>query len=273
MSVDGKDIAGLPLNEVVHQISGPVGTSVALELLNPKTQRLHNVNIVRADITINDVSWRRIPGTEVADVRIGAFDDHMSEDLRAALREIQQQKLKGLILDLRSNPGGVLDEAVRVASQFMPGGNVLLVRSARGTITPMAVEPGGLATNMPMAVLINRGSASAAEIVAGALGATHRAELIGETTFGTGTVLNEFPLSGGSAMLLAVDEWLTPDGQSFWHKGISPQIEVSLPQDVQPLLPAAMAGMTPEELQSSDDKQLLRALEQVNQLIKSGGQS
>jgi carboxyl-terminal processing protease len=273
MSVDGRDVAGMPLNQVASEISGPVGTAVELGILSPKTHRFRTVKIVRADITISDVSWRRIPGTDVANVRIAAFDDHMSRDLRAALREIQDQKLKGLVLDLRNNPGGVLDEAVGVASQFLTSGNVLLVRNAQGKTTPIAVEPGGLATNMPMAVLINHGSASAAEIVAGALGATHRAPLIGETTFGTGTVLNEFPLSGGSAMLLAVDEWLTPDGQSFWHKGISPDIQVTLPQDTQPLLPATMAGMTPDELQASDDKQLLRALQEVNQQIKTGGQS
>jgi carboxyl-terminal processing protease len=260
MSVDGKDVAGLPLSQVASEISGPVGTSVDLGILSPRTHLFRNVNIVRADITVSDVSWRQVPGTHVADVRIAAFDDHMSRDLRKALREIQQQRIKGLILD----------EAVGVASQFLTGGNVLLVRSAQGKITPLPVEAGGLATNMPMAVLINHGSASAAEIVAGALGDANRAELIGEPTFGTGTVLNEFPMAGGSAMLLAVDEWLTPDGQSFWHKGISPGIEVSLPQDVLPLQPAAMAGMTPEELQASDDTQLLRALDQVNQQIKTG---
>lgn len=270
MSVDGKDIAGLPLSQVANEISGPVGTPVELGTLSPKTHRFRNVTIVRADITISDVSWRRLPGSQVADVRIAAFDDHMSDDLRAALREIRQQKLKGLVLDLRDNPGGVLNEAVRVSSQFLAGGNVLLVRSTEGRIKPIAVQSGGLATNVPMAVLINRGTASAAEIVAGALRDASRAELIGETTFGTGTVLSEFPLTGGSAVLLAVAEWLTPDGQSFWHKGISPEIEVSLPPDARPLLPAAMAGMTPQQLQSSDDKQLLRALDQVNAQIRTG---
>lgn len=270
MSVNGKDIAGMPLGQVASEISGPVGTSVDLGILNPRTHRFRNVNIVRADITISDVSWRQVPGSEVAVVRIAAFDDHMSEDLRKALREIQKQDLKGLILDLRNNPGGVLDESVRVASQFLAGGNVLLVRNAQGNVTPVPVEPGGLATNMPMTVLINHGSASAAEIVAGALRDAHRARLIGETTFGTGTVLNEFPLQGGAALLLAVDEWLTPDGQSFWHKGISPEIEVSLPQDVPLLLPPAMDGMTADELRATDDKQLLAALDEVNQLIKSG---
>ena len=270
MSVNGRDIAGMPINEVVSQISGPVGSSVDLGILNPKTQSVRNVNIVRADIKISDVSWRQLPGTDVADLRIAAFDDHMSDDLRAALREIQERKMRGLILDLRNNPGGVLDQAVEVASQFLPGGNVLLVRNAQGKITPMPVQPGGLATNIPMAVLINHGSASAAEIVAGALRDANRAQLIGEKTFGTGTVLSEFQLPGGSAMLLAVDEWLTPEGESFWHKGIAPGIEVT---NVTRLLPAEMEGMTPEEFQSTDDKQLLQALDWVNAQIKNGGPS
>ncbi|MGH8022567.1 MAG: S41 family peptidase [Limisphaerales bacterium] len=270
ISVGGRDVTGQSLSRVVTEISGPVGTSVDLGLLNPKTRHFRNVSITRADIKISDVSWRQLPGTRVADLRIAAFDDHMSDDFRSALREIKRQKMKGVILDLRNNPGGVLNQAVRVASQFLSGGNVLLVRNSQGKITPIPVEPGGLATNIPMAVLINYGSASAAEIVAGALRDARRADLIGETTFGTGTVLNEFPLSGGSAMLLAVDEWLTPDGQSFWHKGISPEIAVSLPQDVQPLLPAAIAGMTPKEFKDTDDKQLLDALDQVKRQIKDG---
>ncbi len=270
ISVNGRIISGLPISQVVSEISGPVGTSVDLEILSPKTHQFRTVTIVRAVVTISDVSWHQVPGTEIADVRIAAFDDHMSRDLRAALHEIREKRMKGLILDLRDNPGGVLDEAVNVASEFLPGGNVLLVRDAQGQVTPMAVEPDGLATNIPMTVLINHGSASAAEIVAGALRDGRRSILIGETTFGTGTVLNEFHLADGSAMLLAVDEWLTPDGHSFWHKGITPDIEVDLPQDVMLLRPAAMAGMTPDDLQSTDDKQLLAALDQVTQQIKSG---
>ncbi|HUA65468.1 MAG TPA: S41 family peptidase [Alphaproteobacteria bacterium] len=270
ISVNGRIISGLPISQVVSEISGPAGTSVDLGILSPKTHQFRTVNIVRAVINISDVSWHQVPGTKVADVRIAAFDDHMSRDLRKALGEIQEEQMKGLILDLRDNPGGVLDEAVHVASQFLASGNVLLVRDARGQIKPMAVEPGGLATNIPMTVLINKGSASAAEIVAGALRDGRRAVLIGETTFGTGTVLNQFHLADGSAMLLAVDEWLTPDGHSFWHKGIAPDIEVDLPPDVMQLRPAAMAGMTPGELQSSDDKQLLAALDQVKEQIKTG---
>ncbi len=270
LSIDGRDTAGMPLSQVASEISGPVGSSVELGILNPKNHHVRNVTIVRADIRVSDVTWRRLPGTDVADVRIAAFDDNMADDLRAALVQIQQQHIPGLVLDLRNNPGGVLDEAVIVTSQFLSGGNVLLVKDAQGVVTTVPVEPGGVATNLPMAVLINVGTASAAEIVAGALRDAHRAELIGETTFGTGTVLQEFSLLGGSAMLLAVDEWLTPDGQSFWHKGISPEIEVALPPDAYPLYPVAAGEMTASELQSSDDKQLLQALQWVQQQIKSG---
>ena len=270
LSVNGKDIAGMSLNDAVDQISGPVGTPVDLGVLDPRTHKLRNFHIIRAEIKLHDVTWVRLPGTDIADVRIAGFDDGIANDLRTVLGEINQEHLNGLVLDLRDNPGGVLDEAVEAASQFLPGGNVLLIKDAQGTTTPVPVKDGGIATNMPMAVLINNGSASASEIVAGALGDAHRAQLIGETTFGTGTVLKEFPLPGGSAILLAVEEWLTPSGQSFWHKGISPQIEVALPPDVFPLVPANMRDMTAAELQTSKDDQLLRAIQSLEGTDKNG---
>jgi carboxyl-terminal processing protease len=270
MSVDGGDIAGLPLDQVVARITGPVGTSVKLGILNPQTHRLRNVTLVRATIKIQNVTWQKLPGTEVADVRLASFNKGADQDLRRALREIHQQQLQGLILDLRDNPGGELEEAVAVASQFLTNGPVLLVKNADGKTTPVPVQPGGLAPELPMAVLVNGGTASAAEIVAGALSDAHRAALVGETTFGTGTVLREFPLLNGSALMLAVQEWLTPDGHSFWHKGITPELAVALAPKVTPLVPGMERQMTATELQSSDDKQLLRALKWVTEKITAG---
>jgi carboxyl-terminal processing protease len=110
-------------------------------------------------------------------------------------------------------------------------------------------------------VLINNGTASAAEIVSGALKDAKRATLIGETTFGTGTVLNEFPLSDGSALLLATEEWLTPNGTSFWHKGIQPDVQVTLPANVSPVIPDQEQGMTTQQLQDSQDTQLLKGMQ------------
>ncbi len=123
----------------------------------------------------------------------------------------------------------------------------------------------GMATSIPMVVLVNGGTASAAEIMAGALQDAHRATLVGETTFGTGTVLNQFSLPDGSALLLATEESLTPSGQTIWHKGITSAVQVPLPLTVTDAIPDALKGMTPAQLQASGDTQLLRALDLLKQ--------
>jgi carboxyl-terminal processing protease len=260
LKVNGEDVSGLPLEQAVSRILGPPGTTVKLTILNPATGRMVDVNLVRARIRLQSVKWLRLPGTTVADVRIAAFNKGVTDDLRKTLMTIGQEGLTGLILDLRSNPGGLFDEAVATASQFLRGGKVLLEKDATGKITPVPVESGGIAVAIPMVVLINGGTSSGAEIVAGALQDAHRAELVGEKTFGTGTVLESFPLSDGSAVLLAIKEWLTPAGRVIWHRGISPNIVVTLPPDVTPLIPEAEKAMTPAQLRASKDEQLLKAL-------------
>lgn len=259
--VFGQDVTGWQLNQVAEKITGPSGTKVRLTLQNPQTGREREVTLVRAEIKVHDVTWQRLPGSDVAHLRLAAFDNGVTRDLKQALLEIQKQKLQGIILDLRNNPGGILDEAIGVASQFLAGGNVLIAKDAKGNTAPLKVEKGGVATNMPLAVLVNIGSASAAEIVGGALQDAHRASLVGDTTFGTGTVLGQFRLSDGSALLLAIEEWLTPTGRSFWHKGLTPDVKVALSNDINPLLPGEERDMTAQQLQSSPDKQLLRAVE------------
>ncbi len=268
LKVDGQSVDGLPLAQVVGKILGPAGTSVTLTIVNPTNNDTRDITLVRARITLNNVTWARLPGTTVAHVRIAAFSQGVTQALQKALTDIQQQGMTGIVLDLRNDPGGELDEAIGVASQFLKSGDVLLEKNAQGQITHVAVKPGGLATNLPMVVLVNGGTASAAEIVAGALQDAHRATIVGETTFGTGTVLNQFPLSDGSALLLATEEWLTPDGRTIWHKGITPDMVVSLPSTANILLPEAGRDMTPAQLQASDDKQLLRALS----LLEGAGQ-
>jgi len=267
LKVNGEEVGGLPLEQAVGRILGPAGTTVHLTILNPGTGRTIDLSIVRARITLRNVRWRRLPGTTAAHVRIASFSKGVGEDLRKALKSLQEEKLTGLILDLRNNPGGLLGEAVETASQFLGSGNVVLEKNAKGEVTPVGVRPGGLALALPMVVLINGGTASGAEIVAGALKDAHRATLVGEKTFGTGTVLSPFPLSDGSALLLAVEEWLTPAGQVIWHKGISPDISVLLPPEVRPLFPEAEKEMTAAELRESKDEQLLRALDLLNRPV------
>ena len=207
------------------------------------------------------MTWQQLPGTTIAHLRITAFSQGISQELQKALTDIRKQGMTAVVLDLRNDPGGLLDEAVNTASQFLSSGNVLEEKNAQGRITPVPVKPKGMATDLPMVVLINGGTASAAEITAGALQDAHRATLVGETTFGTGTVLNEFQLSDGSALLLATEEWLTPAGCVIWHKGIAPDVTVSLPANTAPLIPEAERGMTTDQLHASGDEQLLRAID------------
>lgn len=261
LKVDGQLVADLPLDEIVSRITGKAGTPVTLTVLDPKTEKSREVTMVRAVITIHNVTWRRLPGSSVADVRLSGFSGGVVKELRKALKEITRDGATGIILDLRDNPGGMLDEAIGTASQFLDEGNVLLEKNSSGEIQTVPVESGGLAVDVPLAVLINGGSASASEIVAGAIQDANRAPLVGEKTFGTGTVLRQFDLSDGSALLLAVEEWLTPNHHLIWHKGINPSIQIPLPAGTDPLFPDKMKGMNAEQMKASGDVQLLRALD------------
>lgn len=268
--VDGIDISGLPLDQVVNKILGPAGTKVTLTVLDPKTNQTRTVTITRAKIQVNNVTWQMLPGTTIAQVRIAGFSQGVTKDLQKALNDAKQQGATAIILDLRNNPGGLLSEAIGVASQFLTSGNVMLEKNAKGDISPVPVEKGAVAPKIQMVVLINGGTASAAEIVSGALQDANRAKLVGETTFGTGTVLNEFPLSDGSALLLATQEWLTPNGHSFWHVGISPNITVTMSANVTPLIPEAERNMTAAQLKSSGDVQLLKAIQILSNSNNAG---
>ncbi len=260
LAVDGQNVAGLNLLQVVKLVSGPVGTDVKLLILDPQTGLTREVTLTRAEVATENVTWSRLPGSKIDHLRIAAFSETVTKSLIKALKAIARDAPQGIVLDLRNNPGGLLAKAVSTASQFLPSGNVLREKDAQGQITDVPVEKGGVALHIPMVCLVNSGTASAAEIVAGALKDHHRARLVGTKTFGTGTVLQEFPLSDGSALLLAVKEWLTPDGETIWHKGIPPDLEVPLATGVSPLTPLEVRSMTAQQLQESKDRQLLQAM-------------
>ena len=261
VQVNGQVVDGQPLEQVVEKVSGPAGTPVTLTMLTPSTGQSREVMITREKFQMHNVTWGMVPGTKIAQLRIAGFERGVAAEVRNALMEIQKQQPSGIVLDLRNNPGGILDEAVDSASEFLKGGNVLLEKNAQGEQKPIPVKAGGQATEIPLVVLINEGTASGAEIVAGAIRDAHRGSLIGQTTFGTGTVLSEFKLADGSALLLAIEEWLTPAGDVIWHKGIAPNTALALPQGVQPVFPEAEHSMSPEKLQKSGDAQLLKALQ------------
>ncbi len=268
LRVDGVDVSGMSLDDTIKRVLGPAGTKVTISFQDPKTGEVRDLTITRARIQIHNVTWEMIPGTQIAHLRLAGFSNGVSSELVKALKEIQAQNATGIILDLRNNPGGLLDEAVKVTSQFLKDGTVLEEKNAQGQVQKVPVKPGGIATDIPLVVLVNNGTASAAEIVSGALQDAGRATLIGETTFGTGTVLNQFSLSDKSAILLATEEWLTPKGRLIWHQGIQPDTSVSLPANAEPLTPEQERSMTAAQFQASQDAQLLRGLAQLGQAGK-----
>jgi carboxyl-terminal processing protease len=207
-----------------------------------------------------------VPGTDVALIRLSQFSANLNDDVITAIKSAQVNGAKRLILDVRNNPGGLLDQAIKVTSQFLPDGNVLLQEDAEGNRDAFEVKSGGVATEIPLVVLANRGSASSAEIFAGAIQDNERGQVIGETTFGTGTVLTPYELKDGSALLLGTSQWLTPDGRLIRKQGIEPDIVVEVPAGSNLLAPSEVETLTVPELLNSEDAQLLKALEVLGAL-------
>jgi carboxyl-terminal processing protease len=261
VKVDGRPIAGLDLREVVARIQGPVGTRVTLTVRDPHTDLTRKLTLTRAEVTLRSVTSHLLPEGAIAHVRIASFSRGTSSQLGQALDAMAEAGATGLVLDLRNDPGGLLDEAVAVASRFLASGNVLQEKDAQGRMQGVPTQRVPQTCSLPMVVLVNAGTASAAEIVSGALQDAGRAALVGETTFGTGTVLKQFPLADGSALRVAVEEWLTPRGRTIWHKGITPDVVVPMPPNVPPLVPEQEATMSVEQLRAFQDEQLLKGLE------------
>jgi len=262
LKVDGTAVTGV--QDAVTHIRGTPGTSVTITIINTAGTTL-DLTIVRAEIHINSVVWQMLPGTTIADLRISSFSDGTSAALDTALAAIKAQGATSIVLDLRDNPGGLLNEAEGVASRFLIGGDVLEEKDINGNIKKDAVLSNVTKTDLPMTVLVNGGTASAAEIVSGALQDRGRAKVIGQNTFGTGTALVGFSLTDGSEVVLGVSEWLTPSGKSIWHTGLTPDTVVTLATGVAPLLPEAIKGMTAAQLQTSGDTQLLDAINLLQQ--------
>lgn len=266
MKVDGEDVTTMQLNDIVAKIRGPEGTVVVLSLLRPDENRSLDVSITRGEIKIPAASWAMIPGTDVALIRLSQFSANALDDVKESIEGAKDAGAEALIVDVRNNPGGLLEQAVSVTSQFLSDGDVLLEEDASGARKAYAVERGGSATDLPLVVLINPGSASSAEIFAGAIEDHERGHVVGETTFGTGTVLQPYSLRDGSALLLGTKQWLTPKGRLIRKQGIEPDVEVILPIEADLLTPLELETMTVEELLDSEDAQLLKALEVLGQL-------
>jgi carboxyl-terminal processing protease len=266
IEVDGEDVTSWPLGDVVDHIRGEEGTDVVLTVLRPDESESYEITVTRGEIDSPTATWIMLPGTQVALVRLSQFSADATPELITAIREAEAAGATALIMDVRNNPGGLLEQAINVTSQFVESGNALQEADAAGRRKNFPIRRGGIATDIPMVVLINRGSASSSEIFAGAMQDHERAVVVGETTFGTGTVLEPFPLADGSALMLGTKQWLTADGRLIRKQGIEPDELLELPIGTELIYPSLAEGMTVEELLESEDAQVLKALELLDAL-------
>jgi carboxyl-terminal processing protease len=227
--INSEPVLGMTLSEAVERMRGPVDTSIALTLRRPGRDEPIDVSMARAVITISPVRWRT-EGGDIGYLRVTAFNEQTEANLRTAIEDLESQlgqSLKGVVLDLRNNPGGLLEQAVAVADVFLDRGEIVSTRGRRtDSIQRFNARRGDLVEGRPMVVLINGGSASASEIVAGALQDHDRAILMGTASFGKGSVQTIMPLPGHGAIRLTTARYYTPAGTSIQAKGIVPDIEV-----------------------------------------------
>ena len=227
LEIDGQPTAGMSLVEAVLKVRGPKDTEVTLLVLHEGETEPEEITIVRAEIEIPSVDFEMIG--DIAYINIIDFNDRTAEQLSLAMESITQQAASGIILDLRSNLGGPLASAVDVASFFLEEGEVLLyVVDNEGQHGAYLIEPSAMVTDLPMVVLVDDYSASASEVLAGALQDYGRATIAGSVTFGKGSVNILYQLEDGSGLYITTARWLTPDGHLIEGEGLYPDYELEL---------------------------------------------
>jgi len=220
LAVNGQSTQGLSLTETIPLIRGPAGTTVKLLILHQGETTPVEMDIVRAQINAPDVTYR-VMGN-VSYIEITTFSENTNDQLNAALQTLDLKDSTGVILDLRDNPGGYVNDVVDVASHFIKDGVIVTLVDNKGDRSSQSVHPNGVYIDLPMVVLVNQYTASGSEVLSGALQDYHRATIAGNTTLGKGSYDAFFPLSDGSVIYLTVGRWLTPDGREIEGKGITP---------------------------------------------------
>lgn len=265
IKIDGKSTEKMTLPDTVKKLRGEPGTDVTLTTLRPSNGQIRDLKLTRAAIkvdTVKDMNGRRefpLSEDKVGYVRLTQFGEQTASDFEDALRKLEKQGMKSLIIDLRGNPGGLLDQAVKVVEKFVPRGTTIVSTEGRGTTQKSEYRATGRDKHpsYPMVVLVNGGSASASEIVAGALqdltqkGLT-RAIILGEQTFGKGSVQSILPLQGGAALRLTTAKYYTPSHEVIHEKGITPDIIVTMSDEEERDI---FLKRTPGGLESLEDKE------------------
>ena len=246
LAADGVSLVGLTMDESIALVRGPNGTAVNLTILREGVEQPFEMTIIRQQIVIPIVEFEpELLEGDIAYVRLTSFNAQAYTQLSLALDTLMAQNPRGLILDLRDNPGGFLNQSILVADLFLPEGVVLYERNIRGLEEVYESRTGDIAEEIPLVVLVNPGSASASEIVAGAIQDRGRGVIIGETSFGKGSVQSVYTLSDGSELRVTIARWYTPNNQSISGAGITPDIEET---------------PSPLEFGGPEDNQLQRAI-------------
>jgi carboxyl-terminal processing protease len=255
LAVDGESIEGLTLIEAVNRIRGPGGTQVTLLIRHLGSQENVNISVTRGRIPIESTSFKMLDNG-VGHLWIYSFSNTTEDEVRRAIQQFEDANGRGLILDLRNNPGGLLSAVVSVSDLFLDGGVVLYEIDAQGDQTDYDASGGGPASEIPMVVLVNQFSASASEILAGAIKTAERAPVIGATTYGKGSVNITRELSDGSAIYFTVRRWYLPDGTQIEGQGVTPTVEFESEVRQLPIDPA-------------EDDALQKAVEVLEQQLSS----
>lgn len=282
VKVDGRSVANQSLTDVVRQLRGAPGSSVTITVERPATGDTKSFTMTRAVIQmtmVKDINGKKefpLDANKIGYVHILQFGDKTADELEGALKKLKRQGMKGLILDLRWNPGGLLEQAVEVCQKFLPRGQLIVSTEGRRSVEKHFARGSGDELNgMPVVILANLGSASAAEIVTGCLQDLKRAVVLGEKTFGKGSVQTIFPLEDGSGLKLTVAKYYTPSHKVIHQQGITPDIAVPLTdiEEAAVLLKRSPGGLQalPEKERTSfealQDEQLKRAEDLLKGLI------
>ncbi len=230
-AVDGVDMTGTAPDLVLRKVLGPAGTNVKLTVLRPGVTDPLVFDITRAKIDVPSVTGKMLDNN-IAYVQITTFGEQTPTELTKILTDLMAKNPKGLILDLRYNGGGYLDTAIKVMSQFIKSGVLINIQYGNGTKDSQSASGGGLATDIPLVVLVNKGTASASEITAGAIQDYGRGQIVGEVTYGKGSVQDWTQLvDNQGAVRITIAHWLTPKGRQIDEKGITPDVVVALTDD------------------------------------------
>jgi len=279
IKVDGESTKEMSLVDAVKKLRGPEGSSVTVSIFRQGFTEPKDFTLSRALIQIKSVRWTKLQN-DVGYVKLRSFHKTTEEELEEALQDLGEQHIKTLILDLRNNPGGLLEQAIAVSNVFLDGGQLIVYTKGRLPNQNMKgfSKSEGFHVSYPMAVMINGGSASASEIVAGALQDLHRATLIGTQSFGKGSVQTIIPLSDGSGLRLTTAKYYTPKGGEIHGKGITPDIIVEKPQEAenQEGDQKTSRNRRNSELPGddlSDDPQLQKAVDFLKTQVQKDGKS